>query len=240
MSAANVLVGGARPLWAEQFARLRAAANAPGFSADQLEELAIAAHCLGRMADCTDAWSRAHAAHLESGDWERAASAAAWCSFVLLTGGDFALGNGWITRVQALCDEHELDGSARGFILGQQAAGLMFARQYAAAAELFEQSQRQADRLRDVNGGVLSRLGRGQCLIQLGRGPEGLNLLDEVMLAVSTEELSPLVSGLAFCAAIESCQQVLEVRRAQEWTSALTRWCEQQPDLVPYRGNCLV
>jgi ATP/maltotriose-dependent transcriptional regulator MalT len=39
---------------------------------------------------------------------------------------------------------------------------------------------------------------------------------------------------------ILACQEAYEVRRAQEWTAVLTRWCEQQPDLVAFTGRCLV
>jgi DNA-binding CsgD family transcriptional regulator len=230
----------ARRAWGDAYAWLTAADADQPLDPQHLEQLAVAAHCIGKTDESTEAWGRMHNAYLEVGDVEDAALAAVWCAFGLLTRGEFALGSGWLGRAQALCDEHNLDGPARWFALGQMAAGTMFGGNYAAALEMFQETQRHADRIRDANGMTLSRLGRGQCLTQLGRGREGLQMFDEVMVAVSTDAVSPLVAGLAYCAAIETCQQILDVRRAQEWTAALTRWCDEQPDLVPYRGNCLV
>jgi DNA-binding CsgD family transcriptional regulator len=230
----------ARRAWGEVHHRLSTADADHPLTPERLEQLAVAAHCIGKSDESTEAWSRAHAAYLAAGDVESAAMAATWCSFGLLTRGEFALSSGWLVRAQAVCDEHNLDCPARWFILGQMAAGRMFADELDAAADMFEEAQRNADRLRDVDGMTLTRLGHAQCLTRMGNGPDGLRLLDEVMVAISTENVSPLVAGLAFCAAIESCQQILDVRRAQEWTAALTRWCDEQPDLVPYRGNCLV
>ncbi len=81
---------------------------------------------------------------------------------------------------------------------------------------------------------------QGHILIQHGRIEEGLGLLDEAMLAASADELSPIVTGIVYCGVILACQEAYELRRAQEWTAALTGWCERQPDLVAFTGRCRV
>jgi DNA-binding CsgD family transcriptional regulator len=106
----------------------------------------------------------------------------------------------------------------------------------AAAAEVAEIGDRYKDR-------DLSALGRnleGRALIRQGRLVEGLPLLDEAMVAVTSGDLSPVVTGLVYCDAISSCQQSYALDRAREWTTALNAWCLAQPQLVPFAGACLI
>src|SRR5262249_22587642 len=63
-------------------------------------------------------------------------------------------------------------------------------------------------------------------------------LLDEAMIAVTTGEVSPLAAGDVYCSVIEGCHEIFDVRRAQEWTEALMRWCAAENEPVPYRGRC--
>ena len=48
------------------------------------------------------------------------------------------------------------------------------------------------------------------------------------------------MTGLMYCSVIEACRDVYELRRAREWTFALSRWCEQQSEMVAFTGVCLV
>ncbi len=86
----------------------------------------------------------------------------------------------------------------------------------------------------------MSRLGQGMCQVFQGRGRAGMALLDEVMVGVTSGEVSPMYAGIAYCTMIAGCSDLFDLRRARQWTAALTRWCDSQPELVPYRGNCLV
>ena len=78
---------------------------------------------------------------------------------------------------------------------------------------------------------------QGRVRLQQGQIEEGLALLDEAMVAVDRGELSPIMTGLIYCSVIEACQQVYALDRAREWTAALARWCDEQPEMVAFTGT---
>jgi ATP/maltotriose-dependent transcriptional regulator MalT len=80
---------------------------------------------------------------------------------------------------------------------------------------------------------------QGNTLIKQGRVVEAFRLLDEAMLAAIGGELSPIITGVVYCGAIAGCEEAYELRRAHEWTDALARWWEGQPDMVAFTGRCL-
>jgi DNA-binding CsgD family transcriptional regulator/predicted negative regulator of RcsB-dependent stress response len=80
----------------------------------------------------------------------------------------------------------------------------------------------------------------GRVLIARQQVQPGLALLDEAMLAAVAGELSPIMTGRMYCSVIGACQQVYASSRASEWTSALARWCDEQPEMVAFTGACLV
>ena len=106
----------------------------------------------------------------------------------------------------------------------------------AAATQAFE----VAERFGDADLAAMALILQGRARLARGETKAGLALLDEAMVSVTTDQLLPALTGLAYCNVIEGCQQVYDLRRSQEWTAALTRWCDGQPDLVPYAGQCLV
>jgi DNA-binding NarL/FixJ family response regulator len=120
------------------------------------------------------------------------------------------------------------------------ALGALYSGDPATAHTKFLIALEAGERFGDVDLRTFGRLGVGRCLLHLGNEDAGLALLDDAMASVTAGETSPIVSGIVYCAVIESCHVILDLRRAREWTDALARWCEAQPDLVPFRGQCLV
>ncbi len=229
-----------RSLWAEAFAGLSVANRDMDLTPDDFERLAVAAHLVGEDEASAAAWEQAHRQLLDRGEVARAVRSAFWLVFGLFHRGEMARAGGWLARAQRLLDDHRLDCVERGYLLVPVATRTMTAGDPATAHDIFGRAAELGTRFGEPDLVTLGRLGQGRTLIQMGRAAEGLSLLDEAMIAVVTEEVSALVAGKVYCTVILACQEAFDLRRAHEWTAALSDWCDGQPDVVPFRGQCLV
>ena len=109
-----------------------------------------------------------------------------------------------------------------------------------AAYATASQAASLGERFSDTDLIAAARHGQGRSLINQGAVVAGLKCLDETMLAVVAGELSPIMTGLMYCSVIDTCRQVYALGRAREWTSAFSRVCAQQPDMIAFTGTCLV
>jgi DNA-binding CsgD family transcriptional regulator len=245
VSASNALLAGRAAFdadsWTEAFAQLSAADAQSLLEPEDLERLATAAFLVGNDAVSIDARSRAHEGFLQRGDVPRAATAVFWLVFTLANNPSTrAQVSGWIARAKRLVDDVKESGVERGWLM----CGFAFQRvsegDIAAAHEGFSNAGIIGEAFKNRDLIALARQGEGRTLLALNRTADGLALLDEVMVSVTRGEIAPMVSGMVYCSVISACHEIFDLRRAHEWTAALQHWCKLHPDLVPFRGLCLV
>jgi DNA-binding CsgD family transcriptional regulator len=80
----------------------------------------------------------------------------------------------------------------------------------------------------------------GRTLVKQARVQEGLALLDEAMLSALSDNLKPMWTGAIFCGLISACHELVDLRRAREWTEATRKWCSPLPVASLYPGICRV
>jgi ATP/maltotriose-dependent transcriptional regulator MalT len=194
------------------------------------------------MEDSDRARERAHHAFLAEGDPEGAARVGVWLGITLAVRGEGARSGGWFARVQGIVDRYGLTESVwQQFLRVSTGMAMLFGGEPADAAQHFESLLAETAGYDDPNLYVAVRNGLGQALVATGRFVEGLRYIDEVMVEVTTNDrVSPQFVGLMYCAAIGAYRRCFDLDRARQWTEVLSRWCARQPDLVPYRGQCLV
>ncbi len=158
----------------------------------------------------------------------------------LMQSGRHAEAGGWWTRAQRLLDVGSQGHVEQGYLLIPPTLGALEGGDPQTAYDGFGKVIAIADRFDDPDLVALSRLGRGRALVRLGEAERGVAMLDEAMLAATAGELSPVVTGRIHCATIITCREIFDLRRAQQWTAALSRWCATQQGLKPYRGQCFV
>jgi ATP/maltotriose-dependent transcriptional regulator MalT len=225
--------------WLDAFEAFSRADERQPLGAADLELLGAAAALAGRVDAQRTALERAHRLRVAAAQYEPAAKAAVVLGMTLAVAGEVGPAMGWFGRAERLLehvgDESIVHGYLRLPVFFQRLATGDLDGAYAAASE----ASASARRFGEEDLFATATQAAGAALIKQGRIDEGLRLLDEAMVGVTTGEVSPFLAGVVYCGVIASCEEAFEVRRAQEWTDALTRWCDSQPQLVSFTGRCL-
>lgn len=229
----------ARGDWAGAFKSLSLADQAMPLGAEDLERFATSAYLVGRDDDYLRALERAHHAHIGARQSERAVRCAFWLGLHLFLRGEFGPGAGWLARAERLLAGAPHSSVEAGYLLVPSALQRIEAADCAAAYAMASEAAEIGNRFADADLIAAALYLQGCALLRQGEVGRGLTLLDETMVAVAAGELSPIVTGLIYCGVIGACRQVYALGRAQEWTAALTGWCERQPGIV-FAGQCLV
>ncbi|SNX58120.1 regulatory LuxR family protein [Streptomyces sp. TLI_55] len=229
-----------RRAWAEAYTLLGKADAVQPLDAADVEALAEAADMLGRCDDAVALLRRAFTAHAGNGDVGAALRCAFWLCKGLAWGGELAQSGAWLARAQRLAATAP-DCPGRGYLTmleaelrfraGEPAEMLTLARHLATTVP--------PDADPDLLAGTAMTL--GLALVSNGEVAAGLAQLDEAMVVVADGTPSARCIGMTYCVVIGTCQELQELRRAQEWAKALARWCAAQPDFSgAYRGLCRV
>ena len=225
--------------WAAAHEALSASDGEEPLEPEDVERLARASYMLGLDDEYIGGLERAHHGYLAADRGPQAAVCAFWIGHNLVFRGESAPARGWFARAERLLAGAG-DCVEQGYVLIAALLEHVIGGDPGAAHVTATEIAAIGTRFADPDLVAIGLMEQGHALVRQGRAAEGLRLVDETMVSVTTGELSPIVAGIVYCNTIAFCRDVYELRRAREWTAALTRWCDQQPDMVAHKGLCLV
>ncbi len=229
-----------RRAWADAYHCFRRADETGGLPAEDLERFAASAYLTGHDNDYLAVLGRAHKAYEEAGETARAVRCAFWIGLEFAFRGEAGPAGGWFGRAQRLLQHHEDACVEEGYLLLPLVEQHLHAGAPGKAVSVAARAAEIGDHFGDADLTACARHLQGRALLRLQQIESGLALLDEAMAAVTVGELSPIMTGLVYCAVIEACRQVYALDRARAWTLALSRWCADQPQLLAFTTACQV
>lgn len=207
-------------------------------SGADLDGLGEAAWWSGRLGDAIDYRERAVAEYVAEGEPARAARVAIHLATDHGHRSEATIGAGWIKRTERLLADLPLS-PAHGWLARAHVGRALSAGDVEGALVLADEVLSIGARLADRDLEVMGLQDRGRVLIALGRVEEGLEALDEAVVAALAGEVSPYPAAAVFCNATIACEDLTDFRRAQAFADTAKRWCDRQ-SIAGFPGMCRV
>lgn len=150
-----------------------------------------------------------------------ASHVARWLAFMHATyHGNYAVASGWMARAESLLEGVD-ECAAHGWLILDRAP---FSRSPEERQQVATSALAIARRFGDVDLEFEAMALLGESHVALGRIDEGMKLLDEAMAALTSGEVAEHKAiGEIYCRLLSACEQATDVRRAEDWVSAIDR-----------------
>jgi DNA-binding CsgD family transcriptional regulator len=227
----------ARRNWPAAYEAFQQARSQGELAVDDLFAYADAAWWTGRLDESILALEQAYRRYVDDRRMREASLCAVYIGFTLALRADLAAASAWLQRAYRHL-EHEPECVERGYLVYIEFDSATGEGDFAAAEAALDRLRELAAAFDDSSLRALSVLAEGKLLIHQGDIASGFAQLDEAMLAAITDDIDPSWSGHIYCNMMILCVEVLDIRRAVEWTRATLRWCDGQSSAGPFMGIC--
>ncbi|MFW6090909.1 MAG: LuxR C-terminal-related transcriptional regulator [Actinomycetota bacterium] len=208
-----------------------------GLSSEELDSLADAAFWLGRLRESIVARRRAYAKYRDAGDAGRATMTACRLFHSYFDMDETVAAGGWLQRAHRhACDVPE--GVEHGYVAMADADWALYNGELDEAVGHARRASELGRHFGDLDIETLGLATQGRVLVARGDVAEGLDRLDEAMVAAVSDELTPFITGWVYCVLLDTCERLGDIRRATEWTDLAIRWCEAHGQDSWYPGLC--
>ena len=201
-----------------------------GETAEALDGLGEALQFAGEHAHAIEVKERAFVEYERRGLPAAAAELARWLAFLHVSvHGNVAAANGWMARAETVLDGVE-ESAAHGWLMLDRAPWTSDASEREELATgAIAIARRHGDK--DLEFDAMALLGDAH--VARGRIAEGMTLLDQAMVAVASGEVVGVgAAGEIYCRFLSACDRAIDVRRAEQWLAAATRFAAWG-DFVP-------
>ena len=206
--------------------------------ADDLELLAEAEWWLGNLDTCIEIRQEAYERSVAAGDRPRAADLALKLTVDYQAKNAPSQARGWHRRAARLLREIP-EGAIHGYLLHQQVWERYRREDPGAAIDAATSAAQLAETYGDVNLHAYALMDLGRVLLHAGKADEALPLIEEACAAAVGGELTRYATGIVFCQAIATFQELTDYGRASEWADAASKWCERRA-LKGFPGLCRI
>ncbi len=226
--------------WEQALEAFQEADKGTGLVAVDLERMAEAAWWTGKPDLRIDGLERAYAAYLQEGSKGSAAMVAGQLAEYAFQRMAPSVAMAWVGRAETLIEGEPMSAVHGALMTFQafQAIALQgdLDRGYALAEQGYALGKQFGNR--DVEAMGLSLMGRA--LIKKGEIAKGFALLDQSTLAAVGGELGASTAGNVYCSTIDACRDLVDWRRAAEWTEEADRFLRREHITGSYPGVCRI